>query len=149
MRYSEDMRRMPSPLLLVVDDDARAAGDLETWLRAQGWNAVAATSCFEAEAVIAAAPIDGLIGHLALPDGSLFTIAQSLRARRTPVAVVGYADVDVRPPPELDLCFVRPLDLSVLRSFLMMFFRSGRSGEHPKISVDRRHSVPPMIRRRR
>src|SRR5688500_9244669 len=108
------MRRTsaPVPVLLVVEDDEAAAVELTHWLYAQGFNAVSAASCLEARAVLDAVPIAGIIGHLALRDGSLFELARPLRARGA--VVIGYADVDVRPPPELDACFVRPLDLDVL-----------------------------------
>ena len=144
------------PLLLVVDDDVATAQLLTRWLGQQGYNAVAAASCLEARAIVDAVSVDGMLGHLALPDGSLFEIAQTLRSRPTgrppgaPPSVnasqanvpvlIGYADVDVRPPPELDACFVRPLDLVVLGRFLDSRFRRRRSGELLRISTT--HSVP-------
>jgi CheY-like chemotaxis protein len=135
------------PLVLVVDDDASTAEHLAAWLLGQGFNAVAATSWLEARAVLdATAPgngklnIDALIGQIGLRDGSFFELAQELRVRRHAV-VIGYADVAVERPPELDACFVRPLDLKVLGSFLAVRFGRRRSGEHA--ILDRRRSVPP------
>ncbi|HVH43180.1 MAG TPA: hypothetical protein VM925_12585 [Labilithrix sp.] len=130
------------PLLLVVDDDLGAAEQLASWLLTQGFNAVSAASCLEARAVMEAVPIDGLIGHLGLRDASLFGLAQTLRAQRQAAVIVGYADVDVRPPPELDACFVRPLDLEVLGSFLSSRFGRHAASDHFKVA-NRHHSVPP------
>ena len=150
VRYAELMSR-PAPLLLVVDDDAPAAEELARWLLTQGFNAVSAASCLEARAVLDAVRIEGLVGHLGLRDGSFFDLARELRARRSAI-VVGYADVDVQPPRELDACFVRPLDLAVLADFLAVRFGRRRSGEH--VMLDRLRSVPPaqagaVIARRR
>lgn len=136
--------RRTAPLLLVVDDDGQAADELARWLLTQGFNAVCAASCLEAYAVLDAVEPDGLIGHLGLHDGSFFDLAQTLRARRAAI-VVGYADVDVQPPRELDACFVRPLDLDVLARFLSIRFGRRRSGEH--LMFDRRRSVPPAQER--
>ena len=140
----------PSPLLLVVDDTERAADELARWLLSQGYNAVSAASCLEAHAVLDAVRIEGLIGNLGLRDGSLFALAQALRSRR-PAIVIGYADVEVQPPRELDACFVRPLDLAVLAGFLATRFGRRRSGEH--VRLDRLRSVPAApalaLRRRR
>jgi hypothetical protein len=144
-----DLMLRSAPLVLVVDEDHDASTELTRWLLAHGLNAVMATSCLEAMAVIDALPLSGLIGDLALRDGSFFDVARALRLRREAV-VIGYADVDVRPPPELDACFVRPLDLGVLQSFLDARFRRRRSGEHLRISLDR--CVPaarPLAARRR
>ncbi|MBX3219395.1 MAG: response regulator [Labilithrix sp.] len=141
-----------APLLLVVDDDGRTADALASWLLGQGFNAVSAASCLEARAVMDAIAIEGLLGNLGLRDGSLFGLAQALRAQR-PAIVIGYADVDVVTPPELDACFVRPLDLDVLASFLAVRFARHRSGEHAIAS--RHRAVPPgpaasaAVRRRR
>ena len=131
--------RRTSPLLLVVDEDDRFSTDLTRWLLQQGFNAVAAASYLEAMAVLGAVALDGIVGHLALRDGSLFALAQTLRAQRAAV-VVGYSEVDVKPPPELDACFVRPLDLDVLRSFLTSRFGRRGSGEHVRIAGA--HAVP-------
>ena len=76
-----------------------------------------------------AVAIEALIGNLGLRDGSFFDLAQTLRQRR-PAIVIGYADVDVVPPPELDACFMRPLDLDRLGPFLGVRFGRYRSGEH-------------------
>jgi hypothetical protein len=133
--------RRTAPLILVVDEDSAATADLTYWLYGRGFNAVCAASCLEARAVLDAMPIEGIIGHLALHDGSLFELAHHLRTQRGAV-IIGYADVDVRPPPELDACFVRPLDLDVLSSFLTTRFAPKRSGEHALPLRDRRHSVP-------
>ncbi|MBX3263442.1 MAG: hypothetical protein KIS78_01660 [Labilithrix sp.] len=129
-----------APLLLVVDDEARSADELASWLLGQGFNAVSAASCLEARAVMDAIAIEGLIGNLGLRDGSLFGLARALRMQRHAI-VIGYADVDVRPPPELDACFVRPVDLDVLATFLAVRFGRRRSGEHAIPS--RLRSVPP------
>ena len=110
MRYAEGMRRTSPPLVLVVDDESPVAEELTAWLLGQGINAVAAASYLEARAVLDAVPLDGLIGQLGLRDGSFFGLAQELRRQRAAL-VIGYADVDVQPPPELDACFVRPVDL--------------------------------------
>ena len=139
VRYAELMSR-PAPLLLVVDDDGPVAEELARWLLTQGFNAGSAASCLEARAVIDAIRIEGLVGYLGLRDGSFFDLARELRARRSAI-VVGYADVDVQPPRELDACFVRPLDLDVLASFLAVRFGRRRSGEH--VMLDRLRSVPP------
>lgn len=130
----------PTPLILVADADERAATELARWLLSQGFNAVAAASCLEAYAVIDAVRIDGLVGHLGLHDGSFFALAQALRSLR-PAVVIGYADVEVQPPRELDACFVRPLDLGVLASFLSTRFGRRRSGEH--VRLDPRRPVAP------
>ena len=139
-----------APLLLVVDDNPRAGDELARWLLTQGFNAVAAASCLEAYAVLEAVAIDGLIGDLGLRDGSFFALAQALRAQR-PAVVIGYADVEVQRPRELDACLVRPLDLEVLARFLGTRFGRRRSGEH--VRIDRVRSVPPAsalaTRRRR
>lgn len=141
MRHSAPgIPRRRAPLVLVVDDDGTTAEELAPWLLSQGFNAVTAASCLEARAVMDAVAIEGLIGNLGLRDGSLFDLAQTLRQRR-PAIVIGYADVDVRPPPELDACFVRPLDLDRLGAFLAVRFGRYRSGEHAITS--RLHSVPP------
>jgi CheY-like chemotaxis protein len=152
MSYAEGMRRtspfaagalgQKAPLVLVVDDESTTAEELTTWLLGQGINAVAAASYLEARAVLAAVALDGLIGQLGLRDGSFFALAQELRQQR-PAVVIGYADVDVQPPPELDACFVRPVDLDVLGSFLAVRFGRRRSGEHALFN--RRHSVPPAV----
>ncbi len=135
--------RRAIPFLLVVDDDAASADELTTWLARQGYNAVAAASCLEARAIIEAITVDCMLGQLALTDGSLFQLAQALRAKERSTPVIGYADVDVLPPPELDACFVRPLDLVVLGRFLGSRLRR-RSGEHARI--DPKRSVPPATR---
>jgi hypothetical protein len=133
--------RRTAPLLLVVEGDPTAAAELTAWLYSQGFNAVIASSCLEARAVLQAMPVEGILGNLVLRDGSLFALAQLLRSQRTAV-VIGYADVDVRPPPELDLCFVWPIDLAVLGQFLAVRFgRAPRSGEHARTTPG--HSVPP------
>jgi len=99
--------------------------------------------------VLNAIPVAGLIGHLALASGSsFFNLAREARVKNPSAIVVGYADVDVRPPPELDACFVRPIDLAVLASFLGVRFGRRPSGEHPRIVTDRDHSVPPSLRAR-
>jgi CheY-like chemotaxis protein len=137
------MGRQTIPLLLVVDDDSTTADELTRWLRQQGYNAVAAASCLEARAIVEAIPVDCMIGQLALPDGSLFEIAQALRSKEGRTTIIGYADVDVRPPPELDACFVRPLDLSVLDRFLGVRLGRRRSGELARL--DMKHSVPAAV----
>jgi len=129
-----------APLLLVVDDNPRVADELAQWLLTQGFNAVAAASCLEAYAVLEAVTIEGLIGNLGLQDGSFFGLAHALRVHR-PAVVVGYADVEVQPPRELDACFVRPLDLEALARFLGTRLGRRRSGEH--VRIDRLRSVPP------
>ena len=75
------MRR--TPLVLVVDDDSASANELTQWLVTRGYRAVAAGTCLEARAIAAAVPIDCMIGHLALADGSLFEVAQALRQNAT------------------------------------------------------------------
>ncbi|OJY21804.1 MAG: hypothetical protein BGO98_03015 [Myxococcales bacterium 68-20] len=132
--------RHRAPLVLVVDDDGTTAEELAPWLLSQGFNAVTAASCLEARAVMDAVAIEALIGNLGLRDGSFFDLAQTLRQRR-PAIVIGYADVDVVPPPELDACFMRPLDLDRLGPFLGVRFGRYRSGEHA--ITNRLHSVPP------
>ena len=126
-----------APLLLVVDDNERGADELARWLLTQGFNAVAAASFLEAHAVLDAVRIEGLIGNLGLGDGSFFALARALRTRR-PAIVIGYADVEVQPPRELDAYFVRPLDLHALVSFLARRFGRRPSGEH--LRLDR---LPP------
>jgi hypothetical protein len=152
MSYGEGMRRTAAPLLLVVDEDEVGSAKLTTWLYGQGFNAVTAASFLEANAVLGAVAIEGLIGHLALRDGSLFQLAHVLRTQR-PAVVIGYADVSVRPPPELDACFVQPLDLTVLSSLLAVRFGRRASGEYVGIRGDQSiPAAPPAavaVRRRR
>lgn len=135
--------RRTAPLLLVVDDDG-SPDEIIPWLMSRGFNAVSATSFVEARAVLEAIPIEGLIGHLALRDGSFFELAHILRRAR-PAVVIGYADVDVQPPPELDACFMRPLNRPVLGQFLAVRFGRYPSGEHLRVASDRLHSVPPAM----
>jgi len=138
--------RRSAPLVLVVDDDPRAAEELARWLLTQGFNAVTAASSLEARAVLAAMSIEGLIGHLGLRDGSLFDLARTLRAQR-PAIVIGYADVEVPTPRELDGCLARPLDLGALASFLAVRFGRRRSGEH--VILGRPRSAPQAAPARR
>lgn len=130
-----------APLLLVAEDEGDVAEELARWLLTQGFNAVSATSCLEAHAVLDAVRIEGLIGNLGLRDGSFFGLVSALRARR-PAVVVGYADVELQPPRELDAFFVRPLDLEALAIFLANRFGRRRSGEH--VMFGRVRSVPPV-----
>src|SRR5215208_846160 len=83
--------------VVVVDDDEVQGESLVQWLQSRGFAAVQAGSLLEARAVCEAVNVDVLIGQLALPDGSLFGLLASLAIR--PAVVVGYADVDIAPPP--------------------------------------------------
>src|SRR5688572_6541662 len=97
------------PMVLVVDDDQVEAETVVRFLIGRGFAAAYACSMNEARAANAAVRVDALVGHLALRDGSLFELVASLPVR--PALVVGYADVTIEPPPELDAICARPLDL--------------------------------------
>lgn len=152
MRRTPHDAPMKAPLVLVVDDDARAADALAARLLGRGFNAVSAASCLEARAVMDAIAIEGLVGNLGLRDGSLFDLARALRTTRAAV-VIGYADVHVRRPPELDACFTQPLDLDALATCLAVRFGRHRSGEHViasrHLSIPPARAVPAATRRRR
>jgi DNA-binding response OmpR family regulator len=138
-------------MVLVVDDDQAEAETLVEFLGARGFSATYAGSSMEARAAFAAVRVDALVGHLALRDGSLFDLVASLPTR--PAIVVGYADVEIEPPPELDAICVRPLDLPVLGAYLHSRLGRRHSGEVARVdprdarSVTRT-SIPPAKRRR-
>jgi len=139
------------PMVLVVDDDQVEAEALVGWLGNRGFAATYASSSNEARAVCAAVRVDALVGHLALRDGSLFGLIASLPVR--PALVVGYADVEIEPPPELDAICVRPLDLPVLGAFLHTRLGRHHSGEVARVDPQSprtatRTSIPPAKRRR-
>jgi hypothetical protein len=132
------------PLVLVVDDDRNEGDVIAGWLIDHGFAAVVAPTCLEARAAIGAVQVDALVGDLALRDGSLFGLLQSLGEQR-PSVVVGYADVDLLAPPELDAYFIRPINLGALGRFLDVWFGRKRSGQHPRFSPPSggRDSAPP------
>lgn len=132
-----------APMILVVDDDHEEAEELVRSLTARGFAAVSAASVHEARAVVNAVQVDAILGHLARRDGSLFTLLASLAAR--PAIVLGYADVAIEPPPELDAICVRPLDLAAVAAFLHRRLGRRHSGELPRVAA--KESIPPARRR--
>lgn len=139
------------PMILVVDDDQQEANTLVHWFKSRGFAPTYASSLREARAVFEAVHVDALLGQLALRDGSLFGLLASLPSR--PAVVVGYADVKIEPPPELDAICVRPLDLPVLEAFLNTRLGRHHSGEVARVDphaprVAMRTSIPPARRRR-
>jgi hypothetical protein len=137
-------------MVLVVDDDQVESEGLVRWLGSRGFAAAYASSSLEARAACAAVRVDALVGHLALRDGSLFGLVASLPVR--PALVVGYADVAIEPPPELDAICVRPLDLPALGAFLHARLGRHHSGEVARVDLQgrttTRTSIPPAKRRR-
>ena len=133
-------------LVLVVDDDVHEGEVIARWLIRHGFAAVVAPTCLEARASIGAVQVDALVGDLALRDGSLFELLRSLGDKR-PTVVVGFADVELRAPPELDAYLTRPVDLRALGKFLDLSFGRKRSGMHRRFAPPvTRESAPPPPR---
>jgi DNA-binding response OmpR family regulator len=130
---------------MVLDDDADHAHAIADSIAARGFVAIAATSWADGRSTLGSVNVDALVGHLALRDGSLFDLIRMLRAQRRAI-VVGYADVEIRLPPDLDAYFVRPIDLGRLGALLAAHFGLHASSEHARVVPPKRVSTRPPPR---
>src|SRR4051812_47513887 len=79
---------MLKPTVLVLDDDEDNVQILEAALQSSGFEVRMARSCAEAQALLAAAPVDALVTDFALGDGDALELMATLGSRRPRVAVL-------------------------------------------------------------
>ncbi|MBZ9747688.1 response regulator [Mesorhizobium sp. CO1-1-7] len=80
---------MPSekPVVLILEDEALIAFDIEAALNDGGFNAVVLASCAEGETFLAAARPDAAVLDVSLKDGECSALAKTLVARGVPFIV--------------------------------------------------------------
>jgi two-component system, OmpR family, phosphate regulon response regulator OmpR len=77
-----------SPHILLVDDDLRLRGLLETYLKREGFEVAAAGNAEQMERVLRDSPIDLMVLDLMLPGRSGLDICRELRAAQNPLPVI-------------------------------------------------------------
>lgn len=131
---------MLKPTVLVLDDDEDNVQILEAALQSSGFEVRMARSCAEAQALLAAAPVDALVTDFSLGDGDALELMAALGAKRPRVAVLvtGYGSPEDQARSRaagFDAHLVKPIALDDLEVAL----RRGLARERN----DRRPSEPP------
>jgi DNA-binding response OmpR family regulator len=107
------------PLVLVVDDDADHTTMLELLLDAAGYRTIAATSCAEGGAALAANDVDVLVSDFTLGDGTAIDLLRRAAHKpRVAIVLTGFdSDEDVRRTRAAgyDAHLVKPASIDALR----------------------------------
>jgi two-component system, OmpR family, phosphate regulon response regulator OmpR len=82
------MSKEPAPAILLVDDDLRLRGLLDTYLRREGFQVSVAGNAQQMEKVLRERPVDLMVLDLMLPGRGGLDICRDLRAGGNPLPVI-------------------------------------------------------------